>query len=74
MDPTHIFTLSQVYEGLLLKMGEKGNDGQRDDDANAAGGVADRLAQKLGQWRPFQRSQCFRSLVYPEPEAAPRLT
>lgn len=24
---THIFTLSQVYEGLLLKMGEKGNDG-----------------------------------------------
>jgi type I restriction enzyme M protein len=27
VDPTHIFTLSQVYEGLLLKMGEKGNDG-----------------------------------------------
>jgi type I restriction enzyme M protein len=27
IDPTHIFTLSQVYEGLLLKMGEKGNDG-----------------------------------------------
>jgi type I restriction enzyme M protein len=26
-DPTHIFLLSQVYEGLLLKMGEKGNDG-----------------------------------------------
>ena len=26
-DPTHYFTLSQVYEGLLLKMGEKGNDG-----------------------------------------------
>ena len=25
--PTHVFTLSQVYEGLLLKMGEKGNDG-----------------------------------------------
>jgi type I restriction enzyme M protein len=24
---THLFTLSQVYEGLLLKMGEKGNDG-----------------------------------------------
>ncbi|NUN63298.1 N-6 DNA methylase [Pseudanabaena biceps] len=24
---THIYTLSQVYEGLLLKMGEKGNDG-----------------------------------------------
>ena len=27
VNPTHIFTLSQVYEGLLLKMGEKGNDG-----------------------------------------------
>ncbi|MHB9075666.1 MAG: class I SAM-dependent DNA methyltransferase [Desulfobaccales bacterium] len=27
IDPTHIFPLSQVYEGLLLKMGEKGNDG-----------------------------------------------
>ncbi len=27
VDPTHVFTLSQVYESLLLKMGEKGNDG-----------------------------------------------
>ena len=27
VDPTHMFALSQVYEGLLLKMGEKGNDG-----------------------------------------------
>ncbi len=27
IDPTHVFGLSQVYEGLLLKMGEKGNDG-----------------------------------------------
>ncbi len=27
IDQTHIFTISQVYEGLLLKMGEKGNDG-----------------------------------------------
>ncbi len=27
IDPTHVFTLSQVYEGLLLKMGEKGDDG-----------------------------------------------
>ncbi|MEX0643607.1 MAG: N-6 DNA methylase [Pirellulales bacterium] len=27
VDDTHIFTLSQVYEGLLLKMGEKENDG-----------------------------------------------
>lgn len=24
---THMFAISQVYEGLLLKMGEKGNDG-----------------------------------------------
>lgn len=27
VDDTHVFTLSQVYEGLLLKMGEKANDG-----------------------------------------------
>jgi type I restriction enzyme M protein len=27
VDKTHVFPLSQVYEGLLLKMGEKGNDG-----------------------------------------------
>ena len=27
VDSTHVFTLSQVYEGLLLKMGEKKNDG-----------------------------------------------
>lgn len=27
IDTTHIFAISQVYEGLLLKMGEKGNDG-----------------------------------------------
>lgn len=27
VDSTHVFTLSQVYEGLLLKMGEKGNAG-----------------------------------------------
>lgn len=27
VDPTHVFMLSQVYEGLLLDMGEKGNDG-----------------------------------------------
>ncbi|MDZ7262474.1 MAG: type I restriction-modification system subunit M [candidate division KSB1 bacterium] len=27
IDETHIFTLSQVYEGLLQKMGEKNNDG-----------------------------------------------
>ena len=26
-DPQHIFLLSQAYEGLLLKMGEKNNDG-----------------------------------------------
>jgi type I restriction enzyme M protein len=27
IDPTHIFPISQVYEGLLLKMGQKNNDG-----------------------------------------------
>jgi len=27
VEQTHVFTLSQVYEGLLLKMGEKNNDG-----------------------------------------------
>jgi len=27
VDDTHVFTISQVFEGLLLKMGEKGNDG-----------------------------------------------
>lgn len=27
VDPTHVFLLSQVYEGLLLKMGEKNKDG-----------------------------------------------
>ena len=27
IDSTHVFPLSQVFEGLLLKMGEKGNDG-----------------------------------------------
>ena len=27
IDPTHTATLSQAYEGLLLKMGEKNNDG-----------------------------------------------
>jgi len=27
VDTTHIFPLSQIFEGLLLKMGEKGNDG-----------------------------------------------
>ena len=26
IDPTHVFALSQIYEGLLLKMGEKGSD------------------------------------------------
>ena len=27
IDPTHMFTLSQAYEGLLLSMGQKNNDG-----------------------------------------------
>src|SRR5204862_246272 len=35
VDRTHVFTLSQVYEGLLLQMGEKnkeGRDAQTDFD------------------------------------------
>jgi type I restriction enzyme M protein len=27
IDPTHVFPISQAYEGLLLKLGEKNNDG-----------------------------------------------
>jgi type I restriction enzyme M protein len=27
VDPAHVFALSQVYEGLLLRLGEKNNDG-----------------------------------------------
>ena len=27
VDSTHMFMVSQVFEGLLLKMGDKGNDG-----------------------------------------------
>lgn len=27
IDPTHVFPISQAYEGLLLRMGEKNNDG-----------------------------------------------
>ena len=27
INSTHVFALSQVYEGLLLRMGEKANDG-----------------------------------------------
>ena len=26
IEPTHVFALSQVYEGLLLGMGDKGSD------------------------------------------------
>ena len=40
VDPTHVFTLSQVYEGLLLKMGEKGNDG----------GQSSRRGRSSGRW------------------------
>jgi hypothetical protein len=30
VDTRHVITISKVYEGLLLKMGEKGNDGGQD--------------------------------------------
>ena len=29
IDDTHIFALPQVYEGLLLRLGEKANDGRQ---------------------------------------------
>jgi len=40
IDDTHVFALSQIYEGLLLKMGEKGNDG----------GSFLRRAKSSGRW------------------------
>ena len=39
-DDTHVFALSQIYEGLLLKMGEKGNDG----------GSSSRPGRSSGPW------------------------
>jgi type I restriction enzyme M protein len=49
-DPTHYFTLSQVYEGLLLKMGEKGNDGgQFFTPREVIRGIVRAVAPKVGE-------------------------
>ena len=34
--------------------------------------IADRLAQALGEWRPFKRNGCMRAMVYPKPESRSR--
>ena len=50
VDDTHIFTLSQIYEGLLLKMGEKGNDGgQFFTPREIIRGMVQAVAPKLGE-------------------------
>ncbi|MGD0389292.1 MAG: N-6 DNA methylase [Tepidisphaeraceae bacterium] len=50
VDPTHVFTLSQVYEGLLLKMGEKGNDGgQFFTPRQIIKAIVQTVAPKLGE-------------------------
>ncbi len=50
VDPTHVFTLSQVYEGLLLKMGEKGSDaGQFFTPREVIRVLVRTLAPKIGE-------------------------
>ncbi|MCZ7645978.1 MAG: N-6 DNA methylase [Planctomycetota bacterium] len=50
IDPTHVFTLSQVYEGLLLKMGEKGSDaGQFFTPREVIRGMVRAIAPKIGE-------------------------
>jgi type I restriction enzyme M protein len=46
----HVFTLSQVYEGLLLKMGEKGSDaGQFFTPREVIRAIVRTIAPKLGE-------------------------
>ncbi len=52
IDPTHVFALSQVYEGLLLKMGEKGSDaGQfftpREVIRTMVGAIAPKVGERI---------------------------
>jgi type I restriction enzyme M protein len=52
IDPRHVFALSQVYEGLLLKMGEKGSDaGQfftpREVIRTIVGAIAPRVGERV---------------------------
>ncbi len=50
IDKTHVFALSQVYEGLLLKMGEKGSDaGQFFTPREVVRVLVRTLAPKIGE-------------------------
>jgi len=50
IDPTHVFALSQVYEGLLLKMGEKGSDaGQFFTPREVIRTIVGAIAPKVGE-------------------------
>lgn len=50
IDPTHVFALSQVYEGLLLKMGEKGSDaGQYFTPREVVRAMVQVIAPKVGE-------------------------
>lgn len=50
VDDTHVFTLSQIYEGLLLKMGEKGNDGgQFFTPREVIRAIVETIAPKVGE-------------------------
>lgn len=50
VDDTHVFALSQIYEGLLLKMGEKGNDGgQFFTPREVIRAVVEVIAPKVGE-------------------------
>jgi type I restriction enzyme M protein len=50
VDDTHVFTLSQIYEGLLLKMGEKGNDGgQFFTPREVIRAIVEAVAPKVGE-------------------------
>jgi type I restriction enzyme M protein len=50
IDPKHVFALSQVYEGLLLKMGEKGSDaGQFFTPREVIRSMVRVLAPKVGE-------------------------
>jgi type I restriction enzyme M protein len=50
IDPTHVFALSQIYEGLLLKMGEKGSDaGQFFTPREVIRAMVRAIAPKIGE-------------------------
>ena len=50
IDPTHVFALSQIYEGLLLKMGEKGSDaGQFFTPREVIRAMVHAIAPKIGE-------------------------